>query len=143
MQNDNIVWHHQMPAQLRFSDVDQFGHVNNSVYFSLFDMCKTKYIMEVVGNDVLSHVAIVVASVRADFLAPIYYPDEIAIQTAITHLGNKSFVISQRAINIRTNEVKCECHTTMVTFNAITKVSVIIPDSFREKVKAYEGDNLL
>ena len=38
-----------MPAQLRFSDVDRFGHVNNSVYFSLFDMCKPRYFHDVVG----------------------------------------------------------------------------------------------
>ena len=79
MNNDSIHFRHQMPAQLRFSDVDQFGHVNNSVYFSLFDMCKTKYIMEVVGDEILSRLGTVVASIKADFIAPIYYPDEIVI----------------------------------------------------------------
>ena len=31
---EEIKFKHFMPAQIRFSDVDQFGHVNNSVYFS-------------------------------------------------------------------------------------------------------------
>ena len=35
---DNIQFKHTLPVQLRFSDVDQFGHVNNSVYFSLYDL---------------------------------------------------------------------------------------------------------
>ena len=48
----DFTWQHQMPAQLRFSDVDSFGHVNNAVYFSLFDMCKTKYFLDVIGDDV-------------------------------------------------------------------------------------------
>lgn len=32
---EDIKFRHTMPVQIRFSDVDQFGHMNNSVYFSL------------------------------------------------------------------------------------------------------------
>ena len=139
MDCEDIVFHHVMPAQLRWSDVDQFGHVNNSVYFQLFDMCKTKYVLEVVGQDTLKQVAIVVASIKADFLAPIYYPDEIVIQSKITHMGNKSFIIRQRAVNIRTKEVKCEGYTTMVTYDMTNNCSSPIPDDFRAKVEAFEN----
>ncbi|MBR6846201.1 MAG: acyl-CoA thioesterase [Bacteroidaceae bacterium] len=139
MDCEDIVFHHVMPAQLRWSDVDQFGHVNNSVYFQLFDMCKTKYVLEVVGQDTLKQVAIVVASIKADFLAPIFYPDEIVIQSKITHMGNKSFVIRQRAVNIRTKEVKCEGYTTMVTYDMTNNCSIPIPDDFRAKVEAFEN----
>ena len=31
---EDIKFRHTMPVQIRFSDVDQFGHMNNSVYFS-------------------------------------------------------------------------------------------------------------
>lgn len=139
MDCEDIVFHHVMPAQLRWSDVDQFGHVNNSVYFQLFDMCKTKYVLEVVGQDTLKQVAIVVASIKADFLAPIYYPDKIVIQSKITHMGNKSFIIRQRAVNIRTKEVKCEGYTTMVTYDMTNNCSIPIPDDFRAKVEAFEN----
>ena len=138
-----IIFHHQIPAQLRFSDVDRFGHVNNSVYFSLFDMSKEKYFMEVVDGDMFHKVNIVIANINASFLAPIYFPDEIVIQMAVTHLGNKSFTLTQRAVNIRTKELKCECRTVMVCINPETKESIPLPDDFRQKVKAFEGENLL
>lgn len=134
----DTVFYHQMPAQLRFCDVDQFGHVNNSVYFQLFDMCKTRYFLDVAGQDVFDHLAIVVANINANFLAPIYYPDEIVIESAITHLGNKSFVITQRALNKRTREVKCECMTTMVLFDTHENHSVVIPDDIKEKIYRFE-----
>ncbi len=38
---EDIKFRHTMPVQIRFSDVDQFGHMNNSVYFSLYDLAKT------------------------------------------------------------------------------------------------------
>ena len=41
---EDIKFRHTMPVQIRFSDVDQFGHMNNSVYFSLYDLAKTTYI---------------------------------------------------------------------------------------------------
>jgi acyl-CoA thioester hydrolase len=30
---DHIEYHHVLPVQIRFNDVDKFGHVNNTVYF--------------------------------------------------------------------------------------------------------------
>ena len=47
---EDFKFKHVMPAQIRFSDVDQFGHVNNSVYFSLYDLAKTTYIKEALGD---------------------------------------------------------------------------------------------
>ncbi|MBO4443757.1 MAG: acyl-CoA thioesterase [Bacteroidaceae bacterium] len=132
-----------MPAQLRFSDVDRFGHVNNSVYFALFDMCKTKYFLDVIGPSVFDRLAIVIANVNADFLAPIYYPDEIVIQTSVIGMGNKSFTLFQRALNVRTQEVKCECQTIMVVFDTEESRSARMPDEWKEKIIAYEQNGCL
>ena len=139
----DIVCRHQMPAQLRFSDVDRFGHVNNSVYFALFDMCKTKYFLDVIGPSVFDRLAIVIANVNADFLAPIYYPDEIVIQTSVIGMGNKSFTLFQRALNVRTQEVKCECQTIMVVFDTEESRSSRMPDEWKEKIIAYEQNGCL
>lgn len=139
----DFTFRHQMPAQLRFSDVDSFGHVNNSVYFSLFDMCKTKYFLDVVGSDVFQQMAIVVAHVSANFLAPIFYPDEIVIQTSVTRLGNKSFTLCQCALNIRTQDVKCECQTVMVAFDHKQNKSISLPQEVRMKIADYEKNPAL
>lgn len=143
MEKFNDIYHHQMPAQLRFSDVDRFGHVNNSVYFSLFDMCKTRYLFDVVGKDVFEKVSIVVVHVDADFISPVYFPDEIVIETAIKKLGHKSFTLHQRALNKRTNDVKCECETVMVVMDNELQQSVDIPEDFRRMVAAFEGNENL
>ena len=142
MENSTIIFHHQMPAQRRFSDVDRFGHVNNSVYFSLFDMCKTRYLFDVVGKDIFEKVSIVVAHVEADFISPVYFPDEIVIETAIKKLGHKSFTLFQRAINKRTGDVKCLCETVMVVLDNNLIQSIDIPEEFRSKVAAFEENNI-
>ena len=135
----DIVFRHELPAQLRWSDVDQFGHVNNNVYFALYDMCKTRYFLDVAGEDIFQRMAIVVANINANFLAPIYYPDEIVIQTAMERIGRKSFTLLQRAVNARTREVKCECHTIMVCCDRQQGRAMLMPDDVRQKIEEYEG----
>lgn len=132
------IYRHRMPAQLRFSDVDRFGHVNNSVYFSLFDMCKTRYFNDVVGTDIFDRMAPVVVHIEANFISPVYFPDEIVIDTSIVKIGNKSFTLLQRALNQRTEEVKCYCETVMVMMDTVTNESVEIDSEFRTKVSSYE-----
>jgi acyl-CoA thioester hydrolase len=143
MEKISDIFHHQMPAQLRFSDVDRFGHVNNSVYFSLFDMCKTRYFFDVVGKDFLEKMSTVIVHIDANFISPVYFPDEIVIQTAISKLGHKSFTVIQRAINKRTEDVKCECETVMVMVDNDAKQSVEISNDFRTKVIAFEKNENL
>ena len=141
MQNQEVKehsFHHRMPAQLRFSDVDRFGHVNNSVYFSLFDMCKTHYFNDVVGTDIFDRMAPVVVHIEANFISPVFFPDEIVIDTAVTHIGNKSFTLLQRALNERTGEVKCYSETVMVMMDTVRNESVELPANFRAAVSGYE-----
>lgn len=132
------TFRHRMPAQLRFSDVDRFGHVNNSVYFSLFDMCKTCYFHDVVGSDIFDRMAPVIVHIEANFITPVLFPDEIVIDTSIIKIGNKSFTLLQRAVNKRTNEVKCYCETVMVMMDTTSNKSVEIEEKFRTKVLDFE-----
>ena len=62
-----VKFRHVMPAQIRFSDVDQFGHVNNSVYFLLYDLAKTTYFLVVLGMSEWGDVVVVVANIKANF----------------------------------------------------------------------------
>lgn len=138
MDVENIKFRHEMPVQLRFSDVDQFGHVNNSVYFSLFDMCKTKYIFDALGQDSFQNIGVVVAHINADFIAPIFYQDEVVIQTAIQHIGNKSFTLYQRVINPKTQELKCVCQTVMVTYDLKNNKSIEIEPAFKVRFAEFD-----
>lgn len=138
-QENEISFHHELPAQLRWSDVDQFGHVNNNVYFSLYDMCKTRYFLDVAGEDIFQRMAIVVANINANFIAPIFYPDEIVIQTTMERIGRKSFTLLQRAINARTREVKCECRTIMVCYDREQGCAMLMPEDVRGNIEAFEG----
>jgi YbgC/YbaW family acyl-CoA thioester hydrolase len=84
---DDMKFRHTLPVQIRFSDVDQYGHMNNSSYFSLYDLAKTSYMRDVFGDKDWKHIGIVVANINADFLAPVFFSDDLVIHTSVIHLG--------------------------------------------------------
>ena len=68
---EEIVFHHVLPIQLRFNDVDKFGHVNNTVYFSFYDLGKTEYFASVCPGVDWEKIGIVVVHIEANFVKQI------------------------------------------------------------------------
>ena len=139
---DDMKFRHALPVQIRFNDVDQYGHMNNSSYFSLYDLAKTSYLRDVFGNKDWHHMGIVVANINADFLAPVFFSDDLIIETTVIHLGHKSFTLLQRAINKASGVLKCQCRTVMVGYDVATKEPVELPADFKQAVCDYEGKSL-
>ena len=110
---DNITFKHTMPAQLRFSDVDRLGHVNNSVYFSLYDLAKTTYLHDVMaGNIDWDNGSVVIANIQANFLAPVFFGEPIAAQ---------------------------KLQDAMVGYDVKAKQSQLIPEEYKRAICAFEG----
>ena len=139
---DDMKFRHTLPVQIRFNDVDQYGHMNNSSYFSLYDLAKTSYMRDVFGNKDWHHMGIVVANINADFLAPVFFSDDLIIETTVIHLGHKSFTLLQRAINKASGVLKCQCRTVNVGYDVATKEPVELPADFKQAVCDYEGKSL-
>ena len=91
IKEENIAYRHILPLQIRFNDVDKFGHVNNTVYFQFYDTAKTDYIATVCKGVDWERLAIVVVKIEAEFLAQIKSDSHIAGRTRVTKIGNKSF----------------------------------------------------
>lgn len=139
---DDMKFRHALPVQIRFNDVDQYGHMNNSSYFSLYDLAKTSYLRDVFGTKDWHHIGIVVANINADFLAPVFFSDDLIIETTVIHLGHKSFTLLQRAVNKASGVLKCQCRTVMVGYDVATKEPVELPADFKQAVCDYEGKSL-
>lgn len=129
---------HKIKAQLRFNDIDILGHLNNTVYFSLYDLGKAKY-MEDAGLREAGPTppTSVIADVHCTYLKPVYYGDEIYITTHCSEIGDKHFVLEQEMVD-GTGEARSKSRTVMVYFDPATGHSAPLPPSFREKIKAYE-----
>ncbi|MBP3228732.1 MAG: acyl-CoA thioesterase [Bacteroidaceae bacterium] len=135
-----MPYRHTLPIQIRFSDVDRFGHVNNNAYFAYYDLGKQEYMRSVLGPDVFDgDIVPVVVNINVDFLAPVHYGDAVSVETSIVRLGNKSFTLDQRAVRTDTGQELCRCRTVMVCVRRDDGQSVPIPAPHRTKISAFEG----
>lgn len=140
--SDDTQYRHTLPIQLRFNDVDRFGHVNNTVYFSFYDLGKSDYFAQVCPGVDWAENGIVTVHVQADFLAQIFATDNIAVQTAVTSIGTKSLTLAQRVVDLSTQEVKCIGTSIMVAYNLKRHESMPIQEEWAEAICAYEGRNV-
>ena len=139
---EEIKYNHSIPLQIRFNDVDKFGHVNNAVYLNFYDTAKTNYIGTVCPDVNWEKDAIIVVYIEVIFKAQIYSTDNIDVQTAVTAIGTKSFDLSQRIIDTRTKEVKCICRSTMVTYDLTERKTIPLKNEWINAICDFEGKDL-
>lgn len=133
------IFYSKIDIQIRFNDLDAYRHVNNNSYFSYYDLGKDEYFREVFPPGFrMQTVVPIIANIKADFLQPIFYGDKIVMETRCSRLGNKSFNLQQRAVNVSTRQVVCESETVMVFFDITTQKSAPIPPQYRQNIIAYE-----
>lgn len=132
-------FHHTLPVQIRFNDVDKFGHVNNTIYFQFYDTAKTDYIAHVCPNVDWEKEAIMVVHIDTDFLSQIIGECKIGVRTATSRIGNKSFDLIQEVYDTDTNEIKCTCTSVMVAFDLEKHQSMVLPRRWIDAINKFEG----
>lgn len=138
---EEVTFHHRFPIQLRFFDADQFGHVNNSIFFQYYDTAKMDYLHKACP-EMSIHYAIVVVHIEADFLSQVHTDNHVEVQTAVTHIGNKSFTLLQRLVDADSGEVKCVGKTIMVAYDLEKNESALIPQEWIDGMNKFEGKDL-
>ena len=139
---EQMTFRHSVPVQLRFNDLDPLGHVNNSVYFTFYDLGKVKYFAAVRPQMMeLREIDLVIANVNANFLLPIYLHEESQAPTTTLSIGNKSVKLLQRIVGVKNGEVKDVCETILVGFDFKSGTTKVISDECRKAIEAYEGSS--
>ena len=133
------AFNHVLPLQIRFNDVDKFGHVNNTIYFQFYDTAKTDYFASVCTGVDWEQQAIVVVKIEAEFLGQVKTGCDIACRTRITRIGRTSFELDQEVYDTDTFEVKSRCRSVMVLYDLIHQRSMPFPETWRQAICQYDG----
>jgi YbgC/YbaW family acyl-CoA thioester hydrolase len=122
------------PIQMRFEDIDSFGHVNNIAQQSYFDLGKSDFfqrLWQTVGESDATPVMMV--SVQTDFLRQIRYGEKVEVSTHIESIGTKSVTLQQQILLC--GEVCSRSRVVMVCYDKERGTSVEVPDSWRKVVE--------
>jgi acyl-CoA thioester hydrolase len=84
----------ELAFPIRWVDMDAFGHVNTSVYFTYFEQTRIEWLMSIAPANYLSSTAStgpVVINASCTFLKSIIYPETIVVKLFAGPPGRSSF----------------------------------------------------
>lgn len=82
-----VLW----PVSTRWADNDMFGHLNNAVYYQLFDTAINAWINTTTGLDPRTAPWLgIVAESGCRYLAELHFPQNLVVGVAVARLGRSS-----------------------------------------------------
>ena len=130
-------------VEVRYADIDTYGHVNNATYATYFEEARIDYLYGVIDageallSDSESGTGIVIANLEIDFVQPVEINDSVAVAVRVPRLGQKSFPFEYE---VRTEDgVAATGETTVVTYDRDTESSRPIPEDWRGAITQFEG----
>ncbi|KAI8847631.1 HotDog domain-containing protein [Chytridium lagenaria] len=125
-----------IPIQTRWNDNDQYGHVNNSVFYSYFDTVVNVYLSRHCGHDpATSSIRGLVISSTCRYYNPISYPSIVHAGMAVEKLGNSSVTYRLGVFVDSENKVFSEKSKTLVCAASGSFVHVFVNSPTREGLK--------
>lgn len=134
---------HITPIEVRFRDLDVFGHVNNGVIFTYIETARIRYLVDV---DVRSpqagwnDIAFILAHINCDFRQPIFYGQRVEVGSRIVDIGRTSLRLAHRLE--ADGKLVAEGDGILVHYDYASQRSTPISDEMRAKIEAFEGSTL-
>ena len=127
-----------VPWQVIFRDVDAFGHVNNAVYLTYFEIVRTQLWFELTGGADPTDISFIVARAEIDFKAPIVL-EPIVLAVRVGEMRNSSFDTHYEIRNRNGKQIAATGSIVVVLFDWKRNAKMQIPDELRDKVRTMFG----
>jgi acyl-CoA thioester hydrolase len=127
-----VLW----PVTTRWADNDMFGHLNNAVYYQLFDTAINAWINTTTGLDPLSTPSLgIVAESGCRYFSELHFPESLLVGLAVTRLGRSSVTyrlgVFRGSAAEEAQPITALGHWVHVYVDRTTRKSVPIPDAIR------------
>jgi acyl-CoA thioester hydrolase len=127
-----------------FSDTDAQGIVYYGRYMPYFDLSRVEYHRHLgmpYGGQRREH-EFVMRACTIDYFAPARFDDLIEVFVRISRIGRTSVTYECAAYRVEDDLLMVNAHQTLVLVALATHTAVPVPESFRETIRAFEGDDL-
>jgi acyl-CoA thioester hydrolase len=124
------------PVLTRWADNDMFGHLNNAVYYQLFDTAINGWIQTNVTLDpVTTSAQGIVAESGCRYFSELHFPEPLVVGVSVTRLGNSSVTYRLSVFRALENDepqpVAAVGHWVHVYIDKSTRRPTPIPDEIR------------
>lgn len=139
LENKTDIFKYRTELEMRFTDLDMMGHVNNAMYFTYMEIGRTKYWTQAIQWD-WKKTGVVIGQASINYLKPLHLGDKISIYVRTSRIGNTSFDLEYMMVKtVNGEEVICsKGKTVCVVYDYESKSPVAIPDRERSKMIEFE-----
>jgi len=106
---------------VRFSDLDAMGHVNNAVFISYLEHARFRWWAGMLDGRDFMEDGFLIARVEMDYRKPILLTDEVQVELRVSQIGNSSFALAYKVIRCADKVVLAEAQTVQVTMDFATQ----------------------
>lgn len=140
------AFRHRTRLEVRFRDIDAFGHVNNAAFVTYLEQARIRYLIDNLHVDTPQHLPLILAALQVDFRAPILFGQEVEIGTRVDWVANTSFSLSHRMTAgtgpDASDRLAAEATTVLVAYDYASERPIRVPDPWRVAFADYEGRSL-
>jgi acyl-CoA thioester hydrolase len=129
-------------APVRFSDLDVLGHVNHLAYLDILENARIAYYYQVMGLRSVQEIRFVLAELRVRYLASALLGQTLEVGFRIAWLKRSSSGFVYQVRNQASGQLLAEGDGVQVYFDLAVNRSAPMPETFRERVVAFEGSAL-
>ena len=132
-------------TRVGFSDTDAQGIVYYGRYLPYFDLARVEYHRKlgVLGMDIGAEgQEFVMRACTIEYLAPAVFDDLIEVHVRIARIGRTSATYELAAYRVRDDLLLVTASQTLVLIDLDERRAAAIPETYRERVRAFEGDDL-
>lgn len=130
----------EVPVQMRWSDVDNYGHVNNATFVTYMETARIHYLLNVARWD-WQKFGMVVVNLNVDYVRPMEMHDKTVVAVKCSKMGNSSITFEYQLFDVRAEDKKlCASGTTTMVLIALeNNTKIAIPEAIRNKLSQYES----
>ncbi|OBH85503.1 4-hydroxybenzoyl-CoA thioesterase [Mycobacterium scrofulaceum] len=133
------------PVGTRWADNDMFGHLNNAVYYQLFDTAINAWINTSTGLDPLTTPALgIVAESGCRYFSELHFPEGLTVGVAVTRLGRSSVTyrlgVFRAARDGQAQPITALGHWVHVYVDRASRKPIEIPDPIRSLLSTARVD---
>lgn len=119
-----------LKIQIRFSDLDVLGHVNNSVYLSYFEMARVHYFKELLGVEWdWRKFGFVLVKNEIEYVKSVLLTHTPTLFLFNEHIGSKSFTLGYELYI--DDELYAKGKSIQVCFDSTSQQTILVPEKMR------------
>jgi acyl-CoA thioester hydrolase len=120
--------------EIRWRDLDGFGHVNNSTYLTYLEEARDEHLTDVLGEAVHRTV---IRRLEIDFVSGLTQEDDyVDVDVRLTGVGSSSLTLEERIVSVLDGRVAATAKTVMVHTDDSHTASAPWPHAARDAIDA-------